>query len=61
MSGFVNYVEGAEHRGVCLNDLWVFDKRESKRQEYCSRYCQRKYEMDVYGVTGDDDAGSEAQ
>jgi hypothetical protein len=53
----VNYVEGAEHRGVCLNDLWVFDKRESKRQDYCSRYCERKYEMDVYGVTGDDDGG----
>ena len=50
---FVNYVEGAEHRRVCLNDLWVFDVRESKREEFCSLYCERKYERAVYGVTGD--------
>jgi hypothetical protein len=56
---FVNYTEGAEHRSVCLNDLWVFDKRESKREEFCSRYCERKYEMAVYGVTGGNDASPE--
>lgn len=58
---FVNYVEGAEHRHVCINCLEVFDSRESKREEYCSRYCAKKYEMKVYGVTGDDDAGSQAE
>jgi len=53
---FVNYVEGAEHRRVCLNCLEVFDVRESKREEHCSRYCAKNYEMKIYGITGDDHA-----
>jgi len=53
---FVNYVEGAEHRRVCLNCLEVFDVRESKREEHCSRYCAKNYEMKIYGITGEDSA-----
>jgi len=59
VSDFVNYVEGAEHRAICLNCLTVFDKRQSKREEHCSRYCAKNYEMKIYGVTGDDDASQE--
>ncbi len=58
---FVNYTEGDEHKRVCLNCLEVFDKRQSKREEHCSRYCAKNYERKVYGVTGEDDAGSQAE
>lgn len=59
MSGFVNYVDGAEYRHVCINCFEVFDERQSKRKEHCSRYCAKQYEMKIYGLTGDDDATEE--
>jgi hypothetical protein len=40
---FVNFSEGLLHDGVCLWCLTVFDKRESKREHYCSLYCERTY------------------
>lgn len=54
MSGwFVNYSEGDEHKAICIHCFDTFDKRESKREEFCSRYCAKTYERKIYGWVDD--------
>jgi len=47
---FVNYSEGDENKRICTNCLETFDVTQSKREEFCSRYCAKNYERKIYGL-----------
>jgi heterodisulfide reductase subunit A-like polyferredoxin len=48
---FVNYSDGDEHKRVCIQCYEVFRKDQSKRNDFCSRYCAKLYETKLYQLS----------